>query len=88
MSNGEKNTRFRSRQKSIDKKIDRIERVLKDETSHRKTSMNQVLNFSVILADKYLEKIEEEIERLDKEKRELNESIQNLEDNISEATEF
>lgn len=88
MAEGEVQTRFRSRKESIDRKLNRIQNRLKEETSHRKTSVNQVLNFSVVLADIYLDRVQKEIGDMEIEVRELKNQIEEQKAEIREATEF
>lgn len=85
---GDISTTFRSRKPSIDRKLNKIQTELQERSSFRKASVNQTLNFAVNLAWKYLEEYEKrksekesEIEKLETEKNQLDV-------NISEATEF
>ena len=85
---GDISTSFRSRKPLVDRKLNKIQDVLKEKTSHKKTSVNQVLNFSVILADKYLQHIENEKSDINHELEQLNQKKKQLELNIQEAIRF
>lgn len=79
---------FRSRRSSIDSKIQKVQSRLKDLTSNRKTSVNQTLNFSVILADKFLEVHDDKVEELESEIRDKENEIEELDQVLQRAIEF
>jgi len=79
---------FRSRKPSIDRKLKVVQDELKDQTSHRKKGVNQTLNFSVILAYQRIQNMRSQKESKQSEINGIEKDIENLDNQIKEATEF
>jgi len=82
------NTRFRSRSESVDQDLEKTQQKLKDITSHRKTSMNQSLNFSIRLSKEYIEFLEKKIQDHQQEIEKHEKEISSLRNKIKRCTDF
>lgn len=85
---GDRSTTFRSRDSDVDEALNRLEQDLLQRTSSRKTSLNQVLNFAVLLADDQLDKVHQEMKKKENELQELEEELDKLKSHMKELTDF
>lgn len=79
---------FRSRRPSIDRKLKEIQDQLKNLTSHRKKSVNQTLNFSVVLAHQRIQNMNTRKDSKRSEISEIENEIENLDSQLKQALEF
>lgn len=68
-------TTFRPKNKAVENSFSRLQEEYADLTSRESYGKNATLNFAILLAEKYLEELNAEIDNLEDKKRQLVEAV-------------